>query len=89
MDEFLKMSKIQKNENMGELGTHSNGDTELQASMAAFFFFFLFPHFLLLLLLLLPLFLLLLFLLSRALTTLIMTTVRRGAPHPFLVLLLC
>jgi hypothetical protein len=40
MDEFLKISKIQKNENMGELGTHSNGDTELQASMAAFFFFF-------------------------------------------------
>lgn len=79
--------KKKKTENMGELGTHSNGDTELQASMAAFFCFFLFPHFLLLLLL--PLFLLLLFLLSRALTTLIMTTVRRGAPHPFLVLLLC
>ncbi len=47
--------------------------------------FFSPPHFLLFL----PLFLLLLFLLSRALTTLIMTTVRRGAPHPFLVLLLC
>ncbi len=67
---------------MGELGIHSNGDTELQASMAAFFFpppiFFFFPFFF--------------FCCSYchgALATLIMTTVRRGAPHPFLVLLLC
>jgi hypothetical protein len=28
-----------KTENMDELGTHSNGDTELQASMFAFFLF--------------------------------------------------